>query len=210
VQSSRQPKYGNVSGRAAALCTAPLLQLSYCFHAMLQKSAAAPHTITSSFGVAEMAQDTEHEQALQATADSLLAEQHTLQKRLQQLTLEFETEAGVVQELQSGECLEQTAALLDGARHGVAQHRHPSPASEPSSLTVSAVPPWFWTSSIHHLRAALHCSANTILMNQRVGILQPHQKRIKCWISHTATLSLPVKRCGYMADISAIVPFGTA
>lgn len=49
----------------------------------------------------QMAQDTEHEQALQATADSLLAEQHTLQKRLQQLTLEFETEAGVVQELQS-------------------------------------------------------------------------------------------------------------
>lgn len=122
MQSSRQPKYGNVSGCVTALCTAPVLQMSYCMHAMLQKSATAPHTITSSFDAAEMAQDTEHEQALQATADSLLAEQHTLQKRLQQLTLEFETENEVVQELQSGECLKQAAALLDGARHGAAQY----------------------------------------------------------------------------------------
>jgi hypothetical protein len=50
-----------------------------------------------------MAQDREHEQALQVTADSLLTEQLALQKRLQQLTLEYESEADVVQQLQSGE-----------------------------------------------------------------------------------------------------------
>lgn len=56
------------------------------------------------FGIlAEMAQDREHEQALQVTADSLLTEQLALQKRLQQLTLEYESEADVVQQLQSGE-----------------------------------------------------------------------------------------------------------
>lgn len=53
--------------------------------------------------LAEMAQDREHEQALQVTADSLLTEQLALQKRLQQLTLEYESEADVVQQLQSGE-----------------------------------------------------------------------------------------------------------
>jgi uncharacterized membrane protein YheB (UPF0754 family) len=50
-----------------------------------------------------MVQDRQHEQALQATADSLIAEQHALQKRLQQLTTEFESNVEVVQQLQAGE-----------------------------------------------------------------------------------------------------------
>lgn len=50
-----------------------------------------------------MTQDREHEQALQVTADSLMTEQHALQKRLQQLTLEYQSEADTVQQLQSGE-----------------------------------------------------------------------------------------------------------
>lgn len=53
--------------------------------------------------LAEMAHDREHEQALQATAESLLAEQHSLQKKLQQLQLEYETENGSVQKQQAGE-----------------------------------------------------------------------------------------------------------
>jgi hypothetical protein len=49
-----------------------------------------------------MTQDREHEQALQVTADSLMTEQHALQKRLQQLTLEYQSEADTVQQLQKG------------------------------------------------------------------------------------------------------------
>jgi hypothetical protein len=49
-----------------------------------------------------MAQDKQHEQALQATADSLMAEQHALQKRLQQLTLQYKGDANAVQQLQTG------------------------------------------------------------------------------------------------------------
>lgn len=49
-----------------------------------------------------MAQDKQHEQALQATADSLMAEQHALQKRLQHLTLQYKGDANAVQQLQTG------------------------------------------------------------------------------------------------------------
>lgn len=55
-----------------------------------------PHT--------EMAQDREHEQSLQVTADSLMTEQQALQKRLQQLTLQYEADVDEVQQLQSGGC----------------------------------------------------------------------------------------------------------
>lgn len=51
---------------------------------------------------AEMAQDREHEQALQATADSLVGEQHALQKRLQQLRLHFGSDDEAVQQLRVG------------------------------------------------------------------------------------------------------------
>jgi hypothetical protein len=49
-----------------------------------------------------MGQDKQHEQALQATADSLMAEQQALQKRLQQLTLQYKGDANAVQQLQTG------------------------------------------------------------------------------------------------------------
>jgi hypothetical protein len=46
-----------------------------------------------------MAQDTEHEQALQERADALVAEQQLLQKRLLQLQQELESEADAVLQL---------------------------------------------------------------------------------------------------------------
>jgi hypothetical protein len=49
-----------------------------------------------------MAQDTEHEQALQERADALVAEQQLLQKRLLQLQQELELEADAVQQLATG------------------------------------------------------------------------------------------------------------
>jgi hypothetical protein len=49
-----------------------------------------------------MAQDTEHEQALQERADALVAEQQLLQKRLLQLQQELESEADAVQQLATG------------------------------------------------------------------------------------------------------------
>lgn len=64
----------------------------------------APHSSQTQSVVyhAEMAQDRDHEQALQVTADSLVTEQHALQKRLQQLTLQYEADVEEVQQLQSG------------------------------------------------------------------------------------------------------------
>lgn len=59
-----------------------------------------------------MTQDKEHEQALQVTADSLMTEQHALQKRLQQLTLEYDSEADTVQQLQSGEASDRAHHLF--------------------------------------------------------------------------------------------------
>lgn len=59
----------------------------------------------------QMTQDREHEQALQVTADSLMTEQHALQKRLQQLTLEYQSEADTVQQLQTD--VDATRADLD-------------------------------------------------------------------------------------------------
>jgi hypothetical protein len=50
-----------------------------------------------------MAQDTEHEQALQERADALVAEQQLLQKRLLQLQQELDSEADAVQQLAAGE-----------------------------------------------------------------------------------------------------------
>lgn len=50
-----------------------------------------------------MAQDTEHEQALQDRADSLVTEQHALHKRLQQLQQELGLEADAAQQLAVGE-----------------------------------------------------------------------------------------------------------